>query len=383
MIEPQAARWDGSFESFFAALDEACRRGIPPRRLDWSGLPGRVVSFGMPPDGEGAGRQIQPELFSGPPAPAKTLRREEGPGGPVAPVPVFSPPDFSIPRTNPSAALLFELSANAFDAVVHAWMSELPVGGELICFAWKVIAAARRGALPEEPPRPASSPLSAAVESEDAPEPVAGIFEADASAGAVRNPRWAALPGARCGAEKAASSRGDPDVSTVLEAAYRARREIDRLRGLLRFTPVYAGGRQNGAASTGKYSSGGSPGCIRGSAPGGSGSGGAVYIARCSPDCYILPGLADHFTRRFGECPWAVIDERRNLILVRDPGQEPVIFPLRADQFSAAAGSGPDDIETLWRQYHRSINNPGRNNPALQRQFLPRRYWKYLPELRD
>ena len=37
-------------------------------------------------------------------------------------------------------------------------------------------------------------------------------------------------------------------------------------------------------------------------------------------------------------------------------------------------------VEDLWRLYHRSINNESRNNPGLQRQFMPSRYRKYLNE---
>jgi probable DNA metabolism protein len=37
--------------------------------------------------------------------------------------------------------------------------------------------------------------------------------------------------------------------------------------------------------------------------------------------------------------------------------------------------------EKLWQHYHKTINNESRNNPNLQRQFMPKRYWKYLTEL--
>jgi hypothetical protein len=240
--------------------------------------------------------------------------------------PGFPAPDL---RGGPSAALLFELSANAFDAVVHAWMSELPLKAEIIRFAGKVIAAAR-----------------------------AAAARGEAGAVAVQSPGWAARPEARRGAENAAFDRGDPDVRAVLDAARKVERETDRLMGLLRFTPVNRRG----------------------------GAGGPVYVARCSPDHYVLPGLAEYFTRRFGACPWAIIDEKRNLILAREGGGEARLFSAAGKAGLSGAfcpgGSGPDPFEELWRNYHTSINNPDRNNPVLQRQFMPRRYWKYLPELR-
>jgi probable DNA metabolism protein len=133
-------------------------------------------------------------------------------------------------------------------------------------------------------------------------------------------------------------------------AAYRKLREIDRLMGLLRFSPL-----------------------------------GDFYLARCSPDNYVLPELALHFTGRFGNVPWAIIDEKRSLALVRRPPAEARIIrledasPVRV--MEAVLPKNADPWEDLWRTYHRIVNNESRNNPDLQRQFMPRRYWKYLPEM--
>jgi hypothetical protein len=217
-----------------------------------------------------------------------------------------------------SAGDLYAVSANAFEAFVCAWMSELPIEAEIIRFSWKVLTAAQ-GA------------VCAAAGEAAAPRETA-------AAG------WSAGEEARLAAEIAAADRGDADVHTVLAAAYKVSHEIDRMRGFLRFSPDDAG----------------------------------VYIARCAPDHFVLPALASHFTLRFGEKPWAVIDEKRRIVLSRSPGGNPRLFEL------SAAASTPlknDPWEGLWRQYHRTINNESRKNPNLQRQFIPERYWKYLPEL--
>jgi hypothetical protein len=198
-----------------------------------------------------------------------------------------------------AATKLLEISPNAYEGFVLGWMSELPIGRELLQFAGKVISAGSRKT-------------------------------ADA----------------RAAAEQAAVDRGDPAVSTVLEAAYKVNREIDRLRGLLRFSPDSEG----------------------------------VYIARCAPDHFVLPELADHFLRRFGETPWVIIDERRGLALVRRRDMAPELVDASALPTAPAEGAA---WEELWRTYHRSINNEGRKNPGLQRQFMPVRYWKYLTELQQ
>ena len=194
----------------------------------------------------------------------------------------------------PNACRLFELSANAFEAIVHAWMSELPVTAETIRYGQKIFAAA------------------------------------DAQ---------------RQAAETAATDRGDADTRTVLEAAYKVWHEIHRLMGLLRFCPD-----ENG-----------------------------VYIARCEPDHLVLPALGPHFRERFGQTPWAIIDEKRRLGISCSGAK--LEFFITGEN-SASLENPPDsEWENMWRHYHKTINNEGRNNPDVQRRFMPQRYWKYLTEL--
>jgi probable DNA metabolism protein len=195
-------------------------------------------------------------------------------------------------------------------------MSELPLERETICFGRKVIFAAQK-------------------------------------AGAVV-PGGLTSAEARQAAEKACTDRGDSDVDTILRAAYRVRRETDRLLGFLRFKAGPEG----------------------------------LYTARCAPDHFVLPRFGPHFTQRFGESPWLIIDEKRFLCLRGNWPGEARLLPLAAlsdgrtfDKGEPGITPEGDPWENLWRTYHRAINNPSRNNPGLQRQFMPLRYQKYLTEM--
>jgi probable DNA metabolism protein len=151
----------------------------------------------------------------------------------------------------------------------------------------------------------------------------------------------------RQAAETAAVDRGDSDTSAVLEAAYKVSHEIHRLMGLLRFSPNEDG----------------------------------IYIAHCEPDHFVLPALGPHFKERFGEIPWAIIDEKRR-ICMRCVSHS--LEFCNIDKNPAFLNNPPDsEWENLWRHYHKTINNESRNNPDLQRRFMPKRYWKYLNELSD
>ena len=201
----------------------------------------------------------------------------------------------------------FELSANAFDAIVHAWMSELPIAEKIIGYGRKITAAA-------------------------------DFFAAKGSAGELAQRR---------AVEKAAGNWADTDVQIVQSASYKVWHEINRLMGLLRFCPDEDG----------------------------------VYIAHCQPDHFILPALGPHFRERFGDTPWAIIDEKRNLLLLCLQGERPVLKGGNAGinyQMPETAAAG--EWEQLWKLYHKTINNESRNNPGLQKKLMPARYWKNLPE---
>jgi probable DNA metabolism protein len=149
-------------------------------------------------------------------------------------------------------------------------------------------------------------------------------------------------------ADHAGKDRGDNDVLAVLKEASKVTHEIHRITGMLRFSPESDG----------------------------------VYTARCAPDNFILPALAEHFTLRFGETPWAIIDEKRRLCLRKTSGSEAVLVPYTPG-FSGAVAEKckTDSWEDLWRLYHKSINIESRKNPRLQLQLMPERYQKYLTEL--
>ena len=105
------------------------------------------------------------------------------------------------------------------------------------------------------------------------------------------------------------------------------------------------------------------------------------YTARFSPDHFILPSLGEYFTERFGETDWAIIDEKRGLCLSRFKEKQASVTAYLPDRLFTTGLKSDDDWEELWRHYHKTINNESRKNTCLQRQFMPKRYWKYLPEM--
>jgi len=162
---------------------------------------------------------------------------------------------------------------------------------------------------------------------------------------------WKIVSADRMHAEKARCDLADINVKKVIDAASKARRESHFLMGILRFSI----GANN------------------------------VPIARCSPDHFILPALANHFMLRFNNSNWAIIDEKRNIALMQTDSKPArlTVFDPAHPWFKEETDSNKennDDWEKMWKNYHTSINNENRKKPDLQRRFIPVRYWKYLPE---
>jgi len=155
----------------------------------------------------------------------------------------------------------------------------------------------------------------------------------------------------RKAALNAASNRADKDTGIVLNVSGKVYHEIHRLMGLLRFAPVTSGAEY-----------------------------GEEYVAKCAPDHLVLPAFGQYFTARFGETAWSIIDEKRGIRLRRLPGEN-INISVFNNINNENSKNCTDKWSDLWKHYHKTINNEERDNPNLQRQLMPRRYWKYLNEL--
>jgi hypothetical protein len=294
--------YDGSIESLFHSLEEV-RNGRPlPTILGENAL-------GSAEDSLFAGLNVSHETTEALPlhwhGRLVNVSHETLTQGETSLTPAFLNA-FDLPLAREFA----ETSLFAYTSFIYGWLSELPITAELVRFAWKAFSAAKN---------------------------VSGETTE-----------------ARVAAEKAVSDRGDDAVAAVLAAAFKTKREIHRLAGILRFAPVREASQKD-----------------------------AVYIAYCTPDHFVLPPLAQHFFLRFGPTPWAIIDEKRGLVLYALNDEVGLKDALPNVSHETSDSAAPEFWESLWKRYHKTVNNESRQNPGLQRQFMPKRYWKYLPEMKE
>ena len=109
-----------------------------------------------------------------------------------------------------------------------------------------------------------------------------------------------------------------------------------------------------------------------------------------APNCNVIGHCALHFRHRLKNQRWIVHDIRRNHALYWDT-QSLQSITLDDDFTNHVRRHGeiPESrlteterhYQQLWQTFHTAIANTKRKNLDLQRQFMPRRYWKYLIEM--
>lgn len=116
-----------------------------------------------------------------------------------------------------------------------------------------------------------------------------------------------------------------------------------------------------------------------------------LQYAPFAPDCMVIGHCALHFKQRLKNRRWILHDIRRNHAMYWDGN---VLQSIDIDDdftnHVRQHGEIPESrlsveerhYQQLWKVFHTAIANRDRNNLDLQRQFMPRRYWKYLVEMR-
>lgn len=105
---------------------------------------------------------------------------------------------------------------------------------------------------------------------------------------------------------------------------------------------------------------------------------GGIFYSAISPDNNVVELLAPHFAQRLSDQKWIIHDVKRELAALYNKKT------WMMSEFSAEDIPGATEEESkyagLWKEFFNTLAIPSRNNPKLQRQLLPRRYWEHLTE---
>lgn len=163
----------------------------------------------------------------------------------------------------------------------------------------------------------------------------------------------------------------EPSVRLVMQLSRQVSKEADHMFGFLRFEDI----------------------C------------GKLLFAQIRPRHWLLYQLADHFSKRLPQTRFLICDTGRRRACVHLPGQPVRMLDYSRsksgedsesmaliDKIRAAAGYGgaqehlpapPDDYEMLWKAFFKAVTIEERKNPRCQMNMMPKRYWAYMPEMKD
>lgn len=114
-----------------------------------------------------------------------------------------------------------------------------------------------------------------------------------------------------------------------------------------------------------------------------------IWFAPVSPRYNVLSLIAPHFKSRYAGQPWIIYDTNRNIGLYYDTQSVAEISFAQKDLPDLKRGGLNEEklsdeeasFQEMWKEYFKSITIKERINLKLQRQHMPRRYWKYLTEM--
>jgi probable DNA metabolism protein len=112
-----------------------------------------------------------------------------------------------------------------------------------------------------------------------------------------------------------------------------------------------------------------------------------IYFAPFEPLYNVLPLSVRHFRDRFSDQKWLIYDLKRNYGFLYDLKEVGKIEMSARDKISSSGKISPEILndeelffQELWRKYYDSVNIKERKNLKVHLNFLPKRFWKYLPE---
>jgi probable DNA metabolism protein len=112
-----------------------------------------------------------------------------------------------------------------------------------------------------------------------------------------------------------------------------------------------------------------------------------VYFAVIEPRYNVLPICLDFFRDRYSDQQWLIYDACRHFGAFYNRKKTELVHFQHPPVDLHAGTLAPDQqddrekaFQELWREYLQSITHSSRKNLRLQRQLMPRRFWRYLVE---
>ena len=106
---------------------------------------------------------------------------------------------------------------------------------------------------------------------------------------------------------------------------------------------------------------------------------GNAWFARCSPKASVVPLLMDWFSARFNDVPFMIFDEAHGMAGIYEGSGWRLVETSEVEL--PAQATDEVAMQRAWKRFYDTASVEARYHPELRRQFMPKRFWKHLPEM--
>ena len=108
---------------------------------------------------------------------------------------------------------------------------------------------------------------------------------------------------------------------------------------------------------------------------------GDVWFAQCNPLASVVPLLMDWFAGRFNTQAFMIYDEVHRIAGVYE-GKD--WYLVKTDELVLPERSAEERaMQAAWKRFYDTVAVEARYNPELRRQFMPKRFWRNITEMKE
>ena len=108
-----------------------------------------------------------------------------------------------------------------------------------------------------------------------------------------------------------------------------------------------------------------------------------ILYSTIAPDNDVLYLLSLHFKRRLKAEYWIIKDEKRDLISIYDKKEFYIIEGQNFQMAQLKESTNEKEMQNLWQTFYKTIAIKQRHNERCRMNFMPKKYWKYILEVRE
>lgn len=108
-----------------------------------------------------------------------------------------------------------------------------------------------------------------------------------------------------------------------------------------------------------------------------------VLYATIHPENDILELLSNHFKERLKNQYWIIKDMNRDKLSIYDKNHFYIVNQSDFNLLDLSISENEEKIEKMWKSFYKTIGIKERQNERCRRNFMPKKFWKYMLEVRD